>query len=104
VGLVEEISLCSFTFKVGPIHYDHYETSIVLNYDANMDDLKYYAGTSNILKHRNLPIPSRQLSSLTMSNFDAYGHILKTFQRWAHSLLTMQGRWNKFMMDVFEVP
>ena len=35
-----------------------------------MDDLKYYAGTSNILKYRNPPIPSRKLSSLTMSNIE----------------------------------
>ena len=61
---------------------DDNETSIILNVDANMDDLKYYAGTSNILKYQNPPIPSRKLSSLTMSNFDAYGYILKTFQHW----------------------
>jgi hypothetical protein len=72
VGSMEEISL-SFTFKVGPIHYAHYETPIILNVDASMDDLKYYAGTSNILKYRNRPIPSRQLSSLTMSNFEHTG-------------------------------
>ena len=30
---------------------DDNETSIILNVDANMDDLKYYAGTSNILKY-----------------------------------------------------
>jgi hypothetical protein len=83
---------------------DDNETSIILNVDANMDDLKYYAGTSNILKYRNPPIPSRKLSSLTMSNFDAYGHRLKTFQRWPHSLLTVWGRWKKFVMGVFEVP
>jgi hypothetical protein len=29
---------------------DDNETSIILNIDANMDDLKYYAGTLNILK------------------------------------------------------
>jgi hypothetical protein len=76
---------------------DDNETSIILNVDANMDDLKYYAGTSNILKYQNPPIP-RQLSSLTMSNFDAYKHRLKTFQ------LTVRGRWKKFVMGVFEVP
>ena len=30
---------------------DDNETSIILNIDANMDDLKYYAGTSNIIKY-----------------------------------------------------
>jgi hypothetical protein len=35
---------------------DDNDTSIILNVDANMDDLKYYAGTSNILKYRNPPI------------------------------------------------
>jgi len=70
-GLVEQISLWSFTFKVDTIHYDDYETTIILNVDSNMDDLKYYAGTSNILKYQNHPIPPRKLSILTMSNFDA---------------------------------
>jgi hypothetical protein len=68
---------------------DDNETSIILNVDANMDDLKYYVGTSNILESRNPPIPSRHVSSLTMSNFDAYRHRLKKFQCWPHSLLTM---------------
>ena len=57
---------------------DDNETSIIFNIDAKMDDIKYYAGTSNILKYRNPPIPSRKLSILTMSNFDAYKHRLKT--------------------------
>jgi hypothetical protein len=83
---------------------DDNATSFILNVYANMDDLKYYAGTSNILKYRNPPIPSRQLSSLTMSNFDAYGHRLKTFKHWPHSLLTVWGLWKKFVMGVFEVP
>jgi hypothetical protein len=56
---------------------DDNETSIILNVDANMDNLKDYVGTSNILKSLNPPIPSRQLSSQTMSNFDAYEHRLK---------------------------
>ena len=83
---------------------DNETSNIILNVDANMDDLKYYAGTSNILKYQNPPIPSRHLSSLTMSNFDAYGHRLKTFQCWPHSLLIVRGRWNKFVMGVFEFP
>ena len=81
---------------------DDNETSIILNIDANMDDLKYYVGTSNILKYQNPPTPSRQLYSLTMSNFDAYRHRLKTFKRWPHSLLTVRGRWKKCVMGVFE--
>jgi hypothetical protein len=84
---------------------DDNETSIILNVDANMDDLKYYVGTSNILKYQNPPIPSRKLSSITMLNFDAYGNSLKKIQRWPHSLLTVWGQWNKFVMaNVFEVP
>ena len=35
--------------KKGMVNDDN-ETSIILNIDANMDDLKYYAGKSNILK------------------------------------------------------
>jgi hypothetical protein len=77
---------------------DDNETSIILNIDENVDDLKYYAGTSNILKYQNPPIPSRQLSSLTMSNFDAYENRLKTFKHWPHSLPTVWGQWNKFLM------
>ena len=61
-------------------------------------------GTSNILKSWNPPIPSRQLSSLTMSNFNAYGNKLKKFQCWPHSLLTVWGRWKTFVMGVLEVP
>ena len=42
-----------------------------MNVVANMDDLKdYVVGTSNILESGNPPIPSRHVSSLTMSNFD----------------------------------
>jgi hypothetical protein len=45
----------------------------MMNIDANVDDLKDYVGTSiYILKSRNPPIPSRHVSNLTMSNFDAY--------------------------------
>ena len=54
------------------------ETSII-NVDENMDDLKDYVGTSNILESWNPPILSRHVSSLTMSNFDAYMHSLKKF-------------------------
>jgi hypothetical protein len=83
---------------------DDNDTSIILNVDANMDDLKYYAGTSNILKSLNPPIPSRQLSSLTMTNFNAYMNKLKKFQRLPHSLLTVRVRWKKFVTGVLEVP
>jgi predicted membrane protein len=79
---------------------DDNETSIILNVDANMDDLKYYVGTSNILKSRNPPILSRHVSNLTMSNFNAYRHRLKKFQRWPHSLLTMWGQCMTFVMGV----
>jgi hypothetical protein len=78
----------------------------IMNVVANMDDLKYYvAGTLNILESWNPPIPWRHVSSLTMSNFDAYRHILKRFQHWPHSLvLTMRGQCMKFMVVELEVP
>jgi len=83
---------------------DDNETSI-MNVDANMDDLKYYMGTSDILESWNPSIPSRHVSSITMSNFDAYKHSLKKFQRWPHSILTMWSRWKMtFVMGVLEVP
>ena len=76
-----------------------------MNIDANVDDLNEYMGTSCILESWNHPIPSRHVSSLTMSNFDAYRHILKKFQRWPHSLvLTMWGWCMKFVLVELEVP
>ena len=83
---------------------DDNERSSMMNVDANVDDLKDYVGTSYILESWNPPIPSRHVSSLTMSNFDAYRHILKKFQHWPHSLLTMQGRCMKFVVVELEVP
>jgi hypothetical protein len=76
----------------------------MMNIDENMDDLEDYVGTSDILESRKPPITSRHVSTLTMSNFDAYKHILKKFQRWPHSLLTMWGRYMTFVMGVLEVP
>jgi hypothetical protein len=43
----------------------------MMNIDANVDDLEDYVGTLGILESLNPHIPSRHLSSLTMSNFDA---------------------------------
>ena len=85
--------------------FEKYETPI-MNVVANMDDLKdYVAETSNILESWNPAIPSRHVSSLTMSNFDAYRHILKKFQCFPHSLvLTMQGRCMTFVVVELEVP
>jgi hypothetical protein len=83
---------------------DNNEMSI-MNVDANMDDLKIYVGTLDILESLNPPIPSRHVSSLAMLNFDAYMHSLKKFQRWPHSLLTVRGRCKMtFVMGVLEVP
>ena len=76
----------------------------MMNIDANVDDIKYYVGTSYILEYLNPPILSSHLSSLTMSSFNAYMSILKKFQCWPHSLLTLLGWWKKFVMGVFEVP
>jgi hypothetical protein len=74
-----------------------------MNVDKNVDDLKYYVGTSYILESLNTLILSRHVSSLTMSNFDAYRHILKKFQRWPHSLLTMQGRCMTFVVGKLKI-
>ena len=52
----------------------------MMNIDENMDDLKDYVRMSCILESWNPPKPWRHVSSLTMSNFDAYRHSLKEFQ------------------------
>jgi hypothetical protein len=79
--------------------------TFIRNVDENMDDLKDYVGTLDILESGNPPIPSTHVSSLTMSNFDAYRHKLKKFQRWPHSLLIVRGRWKTiFVMGILEVP
>jgi len=44
------------------------------------------------------------LSSLTMSNFDAYRHKMKKFQSWPHSMLIVRGQWKIFVMGLLEVP
>ena len=56
---------------------DDNERCNMMNVYANVDDLKDYVGTSYILEYLNPPIPSRHVSSVTMSNFDAYRHIFK---------------------------
>ena len=40
----------------------------------NMEDVKDYAGMSDILEYLNPNISSRHVSHLTMSNFDTYMH------------------------------
>ena len=85
-----------------PIHLKRVLTK--MNVDENMDDLKDYVGTLDILESGNPPIPSTLVSSLTMSNFDAYMHKLKKFQRWPHSLLIVRGRWKTFVMGILDVP
>ena len=76
---------------------DDNERCIMMNIDVNVDDLKDYVGTSKYI------ILSRRVSSLTMSNFDAYRHILKKLQSWPNSLLTMWGQCMKFVVDELEV-
>ena len=61
--------------------------------DENIDDLKDYAGTTCILEPWNHPMPWRHMCYLTMSNFDAYKHMLKEFQHWPHSPLNVRCRW-----------
>ena len=82
---------------------DDNERCNMMNVDANVDDIKDYVGKSYILESWNPPIPSRHVSSLTMSNFDAYNYILDKFQRWPHSLLTMRGRCMTFLVGELEV-
>ena len=82
---------------------DENETCM-MNVDENVDDLKDYVGTSDILESWNPLIPWRHVSSLTMSNFDTYMHSLKRFQHWTHSLLIVRGSWKIFVMGVLEVP
>ena len=66
---------------------------------------KFFCMTSYILESWNPPIPSRHVSSLTMSNFDAYRHKMKKFQCGLHSLIIVRGRWKTiFVMGVLEVP
>ena len=60
---------------------DDNERCNMMNVDENVGDLKKYVGTSYILNYLNPPVPSIHVSSLTMSNFDAYMHSLKKFQR-----------------------
>ena len=99
-------------FKRVPTNFLQMETptfdneTLIMNVVTNMDDLKYYVvGTSKILESWNPPIPSRYVSSITMSNFDAYMQSLKKFQCWPHSLvLTMRGRCMKFVVVELEVP
>jgi hypothetical protein len=85
----------------GMTNYDN--ETCMMNIDSNVDDIKDYVGTSiYILKSQNPPISSRHVFNLTMSNFNAYMHILKKFQRWPHSLLTIGGRCMTFVMGVLE--
>jgi hypothetical protein len=56
----------------------------MMNIDAKMDNIKDYVGTPGILESRNPRIPSRHVSSLTMSNFNAYMNSLNEFQCWPH--------------------
>ena len=59
----------------------------------NVDYLKDYVGTACIIEPWNPPTTWRNVSYLTMSNFDAYRDKLKEFQRWPLSLLNVRHRW-----------
>ena len=69
----------------------------MMNVDENVDDLKHYAGTTCILEPWNPPTMWRHVSYLTMSNFYAYKHKLKEFQRWTHSSLNV---WRWWIMEL----
>jgi len=76
----------------------------MVNVDANVVNLNDYAGTSGIIESCNSRIPSRNVSSISMSNFKAYRNNLKKIQHWPHSLLTRWGWWMKLLMVMLEVP
>ena len=91
---------CSMTFQESFDQYSidgngkWWQWDCMMNIDENMDDLvKDYAGTTCILEPWNLATVWRNVSSLTMPNFDTYSHNLKEFQCWPHSLLNMRHRW-----------
>ena len=63
----------------------------MMNVDGNVDDIKDYVGTSDILESSNPPILSRHVYILTMSNFNAYNHSLKKSQCCPHSLFIVRG-------------
>ena len=48
-----------------------WQCDYMMNIDANVDDLKDYAGTRCIREYWNDPTPWRHVSYLIMSNFDA---------------------------------
>ena len=64
-----------------------------MNIDENMDDLKHYVGTTCILEPWNPPTLWRNVSYLTMLNFDADMCKWKEFQCWPLSLLNVRRRW-----------
>ena len=74
----------------------------MMNVDANVDDIKYYVGTSGILESLNPHIPLRHVSILTISIFNACTNSLNKFQCWPHSLLTMQHQWMMLVIGVLE--
>ena len=75
----------------------------MMNVDENIDDVKHYVGTTCILEPWNLPSVWRHVSYLTVSNFDAYRHKSKEFQRWPLSLLNVQRQWiMDLVMGLFE--
>ena len=71
-----------------------WQSDCIMNIDKNMDNLvKDYVGTTCILEPWNPPTAWRNLSYLTMSNFDAYKLKLKEFQHCPHSLLNIRRWW-----------
>ena len=68
----------------------------MMNVDENVDDLKYYAGTTCIPEPWNPPIAWRHVSYLIMSNFDTYKQKLKEFQRWP-----LLGTWLSYYITIY---
>jgi hypothetical protein len=62
----------------------------MMNIDANVDDLNDYVGNIRTSLSLETLAYHQGISSLTMSNFNAYRNSLKKFQCWPHSLLTVR--------------
>ena len=93
------IGRCSMTFQKSFDKYsldgngEWWQWSCMMKVDENGDNRKDYAGMTCILDPWNHPTPWRHVFYLTMSNFDAYKHKLKEFQRWLLSLLKVWCQW-----------
>jgi len=101
------VGTSSMTFQESFVKYcikygneEWWKWDCMMNIDENMDDLKDYVRTSEILESWNPRILSRHVCTLTMSNFDAYRHSLNKFQCSPNSLVTVQRQWMTLVMGM----